>query len=93
MEIYNEVVRDLLTSDSNPLRVLDDPEVKNLLLCPPLIFLFPFLNAICLFKNVVFPILQRGTVVEKLVEERLVDWNHLMHLLSVCEGEGATHFV
>lgn len=27
MEIYNEVVRDLLSSDSTPLRMLDDPEV------------------------------------------------------------------
>lgn len=28
MEIYNEVVRDLLGSDSTPLRLLDDPEVS-----------------------------------------------------------------
>lgn len=28
MEIYNEAVRDLLSSDSTPLRLLDDPEVK-----------------------------------------------------------------
>lgn len=28
MEIYNEVVRDLLSSDSSPLRLLDDPEVS-----------------------------------------------------------------
>jgi centromeric protein E len=27
MEIYNEVVKDLLRSDSGPLRLLDDPEV------------------------------------------------------------------
>lgn len=28
MEIYNEVVRDLLSSDNNQLRLLDDPEVS-----------------------------------------------------------------
>jgi centromeric protein E len=27
MEIYNEAVRDLLSSDATPLRLLDDPEV------------------------------------------------------------------
>ncbi|VFQ62436.1 unnamed protein product [Cuscuta campestris] len=30
MEIYNESVRDLLSSDSTPLRLLDDPEVNIL---------------------------------------------------------------
>lgn len=29
MEIYNEVVRDLLSTDSSPLRLLDDAEVKH----------------------------------------------------------------
>lgn len=28
MEIYNEAIRDLLSSDSTQLRVLDDPEVN-----------------------------------------------------------------
>lgn len=28
MEIYNEAVRDLLSSDATPLRLLDDPEVN-----------------------------------------------------------------
>lgn len=28
LEIYNESVRDLLSVDSTPLRLLDDPEVK-----------------------------------------------------------------
>ncbi|XP_009767346.1 kinesin-like protein KIN-7E isoform X1 [Nicotiana tabacum] len=55
MEIYNEVVRDLLTPDDTPLRLLDDPE--------------------------------RGTVVEKLTEVTLKDWNHLKELLSVCEAQ------
>lgn len=27
LEIYNESVRDLLSADSTPLRLLDDPEV------------------------------------------------------------------
>lgn len=27
LEIYNEVVKDLLNPDSGPLRLLDDPEV------------------------------------------------------------------
>ncbi|KAB2051546.1 hypothetical protein ES319_A12G062100v1 [Gossypium barbadense] len=55
MEIYNESVRDLLSADSTPLRLLDDPE--------------------------------RGTVVEKLTEETLQDWNHFKQLLSVCEAQ------
>ncbi|GFY87980.1 ATP binding microtubule motor family protein [Actinidia rufa] len=55
MEIYNESVRDLLSTDSTPLRLLDDPE--------------------------------RGTVVEKLTEEPVGDWNHLMELLSFCEAQ------
>ncbi|PON71566.1 Kinesin-like protein [Parasponia andersonii] len=55
MEIYNESVRDLLSADSTPLRLLDDPE--------------------------------RGTIVEKLTEETLRDWNHFKELLSVCEAQ------
>jgi hypothetical protein len=30
LEIYNEVVKDLLTSDTNPLRLLDDKDVSSL---------------------------------------------------------------
>ncbi|KAL8168025.1 hypothetical protein V2J09_009524 [Rumex salicifolius] len=55
MEIYNESVRDLLSLDTTPLRLLDDPE--------------------------------RGTVVEKLTEETVHDWNHLKGLLSICEAQ------
>ncbi|KAK4485997.1 hypothetical protein RD792_008654 [Penstemon davidsonii] len=55
MEIYNESVRDLLSVDSTPLRLLDDPE--------------------------------RGTIVEKLTEETLRDWDHVIQLLSVCEAQ------
>ncbi|CAL5376289.1 unnamed protein product [Camellia sinensis] len=57
MEIYNESVRDLLSTDSSPLRLLDDPK--------------------------------RRTVTEKLTEEPLRDWNNVMELLSICEGETA----
>ncbi|KAL7082779.1 hypothetical protein ACP275_14G122900 [Erythranthe tilingii] len=55
MEIYNEVVRDLLSTENTPLRMLDDPE--------------------------------RGTIIEKLTEETLRDWNHLKELLSICESQ------
>ncbi|KAH9623004.1 hypothetical protein KSS87_009627 [Heliosperma pusillum] len=55
MEIYNENVRDLLSNDSTPLRLMDDPE--------------------------------RGTIVEKLTEEKLSDRNHLRKLISICEAQ------
>ncbi|KAG8377873.1 hypothetical protein BUALT_Bualt08G0078900 [Buddleja alternifolia] len=55
MEIYNELVKDLLCSDGTPLRLLDDPE--------------------------------RGTVVDKLTEVVLRDFNHLKELLSTCETQ------
>ncbi|GMH02797.1 hypothetical protein Nepgr_004636 [Nepenthes gracilis] len=55
IEIYNENVRDLLSTDSTPLRLLDDPE--------------------------------RGTLVEKLTEESLMDWGHLKKLLSICDAQ------
>ncbi|CAN0906465.1 Kinesin-like protein KIN-7E [Linum grandiflorum] len=55
LEIYNEAVRDLLSSDPSPLRLLDDPE--------------------------------RGTIVDKLIEENIQDWNHLQQLLSICEAQ------
>ncbi|KAH8515205.1 hypothetical protein H0E87_003888 [Populus deltoides] len=55
MEIYNEAVRDLLSTSSSPLRLLDDPE--------------------------------RGTVVEGLIEDTLVDWKHLLELISICEDQ------
>ncbi|WCJ35147.1 Kinesin-like protein KIN-7F [Euphorbia peplus] len=55
MEIYNEAVRDLLSSDSSPLRVRDDPE--------------------------------KGIIVEKLLEETLIDWKHLQELISICEAQ------
>lgn len=55
LEIYNESVRDLLSADNTPLRLLDDPE--------------------------------RGTVVERLIEETVRDWEHFKELLSICEAQ------
>ncbi|CAL0311472.1 unnamed protein product [Lupinus luteus] len=55
IEIYNESVRDLLSADSSPLRLLDDPE--------------------------------RGTVIEKLIEETLRDWDHFTELIAFCETQ------
>ncbi|XP_057449297.1 kinesin-like protein KIN-7G [Lotus japonicus] len=55
IEIYNESVRDLLSPDFTPLRLLDDPE--------------------------------KGTVVEKLTEETIIDWNHFAELVSFCEAQ------
>lgn len=40
MEIYNEVVRDLLSSDSTPLRLLDDAEVRR---CASVCFINEFI--------------------------------------------------
>ncbi|CAK8539983.1 unnamed protein product [Lathyrus sativus] len=55
IEIYNESVRDLLSPDCTPLRLLDDPE--------------------------------RGTVVEKLTEETIRDWDHFIEIISFCETQ------
>ncbi|KAI5068317.1 hypothetical protein GOP47_0016662 [Adiantum capillus-veneris] len=55
LEIYNEVVKDMLNMDSGPLRLLDDPE--------------------------------KGTVVEKLVEDVVRDINHLKDILAVVEAQ------
>ncbi|KAL7132429.1 hypothetical protein ABFS83_12G073500 [Erythranthe nasuta] len=55
MEIYNELVTDLLSVDNTPLRLLDDTE--------------------------------RETIVEKLTEEILRDWGHVIHLLCICEAQ------
>ncbi|KAK1436696.1 hypothetical protein QVD17_02478 [Tagetes erecta] len=55
IEIYNEAIRDLLSTENIPLRVLDDPE--------------------------------KGTIIEKLTEETLMDWSHLKQLLSICEAQ------
>ncbi|XWS67821.1 hypothetical protein CRYUN_Cryun04dG0038100 [Craigia yunnanensis] len=55
IEIYNEAIRDLLSSDNTQLRLRDDPE--------------------------------RGTIVEKVTEEPLRDWNHLKELLAICEAQ------
>ncbi|XP_057506273.1 kinesin-like protein NACK2 [Actinidia eriantha] len=55
LEIYNETVVDLLNRESEPLRLLDDPE--------------------------------KGTIVEKLIEEVVNDGQHLRHLIGICEAQ------
>eukprot|EP01018_Ginkgo_biloba_P037049 Gb_39636 [translate_table: standard] len=55
LEIYNEIVRDLLNPDTGPLRLMDDPE--------------------------------KGTVVERLVEETAKDSQHLRQIIAVCEAQ------
>ncbi|XP_078447871.1 kinesin-like protein KIN-7F isoform X2 [Wolffia australiana] len=55
MEIYNESVRDLLSEDNTPLRLLDGPD--------------------------------KSTIVEKLTEEVINGWDHIMQLLSTCEAQ------
>ncbi|KAI4366338.1 hypothetical protein MLD38_022225 [Melastoma candidum] len=55
IEIYNESVRDLLSMDSSPLRLLDDPE--------------------------------KGTVIEKLIEEPVEDQDHFHELISICNAQ------
>lgn len=90
LEIYNENVRDLLNSESGRnLKLLDDPEVY-----------LPIHNLISNFWSGLFLLLhmltcthrvprmwQKGTVVEKLVEERANNDQHLRHLISICEGK------
>lgn len=55
LEIYNEIVRDLLNPESGALRLLDDPE--------------------------------KGTIVEKLVEETVKDSKHLRQIIAICEAQ------
>lgn len=55
LEIYNEIVRDLLNLESGALRLLDDPE--------------------------------KGTIVERLVEETVKDSKHLRQIIAVCEAQ------
>lgn len=80
IEIYNEAIRDLLSSDGASLRLRDDPVVQN--------FNISLLNRtlLALSESLSFSY-QKGTVVEKATEETLRDWNHLKDLLSVCEGK------
>lgn len=68
-------MRDLLSMDSTPLRLLDDPEV-SFRSAVSWVFAFP--------TNIFF--FQRGTVVEKLTEEAISNWSHMIHLLSVSKG-------
>lgn len=93
LEIYNEVVKDLLTSDNTPLRLLDDKEVS-------LKFLQYFTyrlntygeflmsaSSILSSRNVIrYFVLQRGTIVEKLKEEVVRNVDHLRQVIKICEG-------
>jgi centromeric protein E len=83
LEIYNEVVRDLLSSENTSLRLWDDAEVRI-----PLLYLFfgTFCLFTCIINVLTLYILQKGTYVENLKEVILRDWNHLKELISVCEG-------
>ena len=81
IEIYNEVVRDLLSSENTSLRLWDDAEVRKLLLffCTSCLFA-------CITNVLILYTLQKGTYVENLKEVILRDWNHIKELISVCEG-------
>lgn len=91
IEIYNEAVRDLLSTDNTPLRLLDDPDVRyQFLVFHSCIYYFTITFMFCLIcKRISLKYCdhQRGTVVEKLTEETLRDWSHLKELLSICEGK------
>lgn len=87
LEIYNENVRDLLnTKSGRNLKLHDDPEVV-------LIITFVRvkgnmrLNKFCLKTEIVILFVQKGTMVEKLVEETANNDQHLRHLISICEGK------
>lgn len=59
--------------------------LNNKMLLLVFIYLFPVLNHADQFQ-------QRGTVVEKLTEEILRDWGHVIQLLSICEGNTMNSF-
>lgn len=49
IEIYNEAVRDLLSTDNTPLRLLDDPDVRSqFLLVLSCIYYFSIMFMFCL---------------------------------------------
>lgn len=92
LEIYNENVKDLLNAESGRnLKLLDDPEVCIVFVKP-----FQYLESSPEFwenfsptSTEIFVILrlQKGTVVEKLVEETANDDQHLRQLINICEGK------
>lgn len=90
LEIYNENVRDLLNSESGRnLKLLDDPEVLK----PghSSFFRVAFYRSEHSFLTHLLSLLhlintQKGTVVEKLVEETVNDDQHLQQLIGICEG-------
>ena len=96
LEIYNEVVKDLLTSDSTPLRLLDDKEVSSKVLQCFMYWLitlgafsfvgFKFFELQERWWVLRYFLLQRGTIVEKLKEEVVRDVGHLRQVIKICEG-------
>lgn len=73
MQIYNEIVKDLLRPDSGPLRLLNDPEVCN------------FVRACAHTHTQTHMIKQKGTIMDKLDEGIAKDSQYLRHLRAICE--------
>ena len=85
IEIYNEAVRDLLSHDPTPLRLLDDPEVLYSSLLELTIICYSFSCSYLQYHSCCY-VKQKGTTVERLTEETLKDYGHLRDLLPVSEG-------
>lgn len=64
---------------------VDDPEVYSIK-CRFLVMLFWTLKASLIEWISCHSHMQKGTVVEKLVEETATNDQHLRHLISICEG-------
>ena len=86
LEIYNETVVDLLNRDSGCLRLLDDPEVYRASFHFFIMTMNPFWDFEVFLLEILFCKIQKGTIVEKLVEEVVKDSQHLRHLIGICEG-------
>ena len=84
LEIYNETVVDLLNRDTGPLRLLDDSEV-----CKGSEALYWMLKeaSFILAWLRMLSTLQKGTIVENLVEEVVESRQHLQRLIGICEGK------
>jgi centromeric protein E len=90
IEIYNEVVRDLLSAENTSLRLWDDAEVRA---TNSYIFREKkrkrrkgILPSPCTDYDLCCLLLQKGTYVENLTEVTLRDSDHLKELISTCEG-------
>ena len=86
LEIYNEIVRDLLNLESGALRLLDDPKVAN---CRSLLKCFAFIVIIyALFLVLkVIDVDPEREIVERLVEETVKDNKHFRRIIVICEGK------